>query len=286
MARDGVAGLYRGATPSAILSHRDVVAVAAREDVSAFMRSPAVQAAFEKRFKIADGSDGGGGKGGKHAWSRSEVASLEKQLVQIATEKKYKFADISDGSGGGKGKGQLRARDAVALLMRPSVLALSMRPDVMAQLGKSEYVTLAKSWKLSGEGETKEGRIGRSSNVWNKYDVQLAKLPNIASLNKSWKLSGEGETKEGRIGRSSNVWSRYGVDLQKANVEAALLNRDAVAFFARPDVALAMRDMVKAGSFRSENIQATLGRFGISGPPSNDGTDGTDPSKPRGKSGK
>jgi hypothetical protein len=265
------------------------VGLAARDDVSAFFRSPAVQAAFDKSWKLSGEGETKDGRIGRsrNVWSKSQIATLEKQLVQIATEKKYKFADISDGSGGGgKGKGQLRARDAVALLMRPAVLALSMRPDVMAELGRGEYVELAKSWKLSGEGETKDGRIGRSRNVWNKYDVQLAKIPNIATLNKSWKLSGEGETKEGRIGRSSNVWSRYGVDLQKANVEAALLNRDAVAFFARPDVALAMRDMVKAGSFRSENIQATLGRFGISGPPSNDGTDGTDPSKPRGKSGK
>jgi hypothetical protein len=270
LAKHGVEAAYGRMTPSAALSHQDVAMLAARDDVTSFLRGADVQAAFEKSWKLAGEGNTKDGRVGKssNVWGKSNVEALEKQLVSIITEKNAKF-EAGDVTGSGKSpKGQLQAQDVAQLLARPAVMEVMGRQDLRQEMLSKSYVELAKSWKLAGEGNTKDGRKGHSSNIWGaRQDVLLGKLPNVATLDKSWKLAGEGNTKDGRVGRSSNLWGAHADVLMKQNVSEALMAREAVAFLARPDVQSSLAKLNTQQAFSKQNIQATLGKFNVSQAP-------------------
>jgi hypothetical protein len=258
LAAYGTVGLYHNMTPAMFLARPDVQYMAGRPDVQVLLRNPKFRGVLEKAYKTGEGAE----KEGRIGRSANTWAAT---------------------------------MDIVNFFARPDV-ALAMRnPSTVAFLKHPDYVQLGKAYK-TGEGAEKEGRIGRSSNVWEKAyktgegaekEGRIGRSSNVwdakaeiemlaarkkvkldarfdIELDKAYK-TGEGAEKEGRIGRSSNVWDReiaiiLGSD---ARIGFLLASPEVSAYFARPDVRRMMERTDVQNLFATANIAQTLKKLDI-----------------------
>jgi hypothetical protein len=311
LAAYGTVGLYHNMTPAMFLARPDVQYMAGRPDVQVLLRNPKFRGVLEKAYKTGEGAEKEGRIGrSSNVWGTGPQIELmrtkfreflERPEVVAEFEKAYKTGEGAEKEGrigrssnvwekayktgeGAEKEGRIEGRigrsantwaatmDIVNFFARPDV-ALAMRnPSTVAFLKHPDYVQLGKAYK-TGEGAEKEGRIGRSSNVWEKAyktgegaekEGRILDARFDIELDKAYK-TGEGAEKEGRIGRSSNVWDReiaiiLGSD---ARIGFLLASPEVSAYFARPDVRRMMERTDVQNLFATANIAQTLKKLDI-----------------------
>ena len=242
LARYGVEGIVARAIPSVMLAHEDVVALTRIDDMAAIAGKSQIVEAFEaKKMKIEPVDVGGGKKGPKDdvALARNiDYAAFRNELVGILG-KNAKFASIDPNNPKGP-KVKLGAAEVADMLARSTAIKVMADRNTRVLFGKQSY----QQW----------GRSANIKDAWQGRHVKMLKaMPDVADLDKNWKADfGKSADVEAVWGKNTDLLMRQGIK--------GLYRNDAVAYFDRAKVRMAMRTSIEAGNFRTANDVAAFSK--------------------------